>query len=125
MNKSETQARIEREALAALPELPRDEDGPVFAEPWQAQAFSITCALYENGLFSWGEWTQTFGAVIREMPDDHGYYQCWLTALERIVVAKGFLDRGLLGERQDAWDRAARATPHGEPIVLGREERNE
>jgi len=110
--------------MTALPEIPRDEGGPVFAEPWQAQVFAVTCMLHEKGVFTDHEWAETLGAVIKEMPDDEEYYQCWLTALERISLAKGLIDGGALSERYNAWDRAARATPHGEPIELGREERN-
>jgi len=35
---------LQPENLIALPRLPRDEGGPVFAEPWQAQAFAPACA---------------------------------------------------------------------------------
>src|SRR5579862_8977484 len=43
-------------AVAALPSLPRDQGGPLFREPWEAQAFAMTLALYRKGLFSWPEW---------------------------------------------------------------------
>ena len=116
-----------RDALAALPAIPRDADGPVFAEPWQAQAFAMTLELYERGLFTWREWAATLTQEI-EHAQAHGdpdtgatYYQHWLAALERMVAEKALLSRGELADRKDAWDRAARATPHGEPIVLGRE----
>src|SRR5258708_1891156 len=33
------------ERLASLPRLPRDDGGPVFAEPWQAQAFALAVKL--------------------------------------------------------------------------------
>ena len=36
---------INGEALAALPLLPRDEQGPVFVEPWQAQVFGVVVQL--------------------------------------------------------------------------------
>ncbi len=42
----------EKERLAALPRLPRDEAGPVFAEPWQAQAFALAVKLSEQGHFT-------------------------------------------------------------------------
>ena len=44
------------ESLAALPRLPRDVSGPVFAEPWQAQAFALAVKLSEPGHFTWKEW---------------------------------------------------------------------
>lgn len=106
-------------ARNALPDLPHDEEGPVFSQPWQAEVFSLACALHENGLFSWSEWAETLAAVIKEMPEDTEYYQCWLTALERISINKELVDDDSLSERHDAWDRAARATPHGKVIKLG------
>ena len=40
---------VSREAdrLAALPRLPGDESGPVFAEAWEAQAFALVVKLSE------------------------------------------------------------------------------
>jgi len=121
-------SRREAEALAALPEIPRGSDGPVFAEPWQAQAFAMTLALQERGLFTWTEWADRLAAEIRRAQaagdPDRGdtYYHHWLAALEKVIVEHGLFSADDLAARHDAWDRAARATPHGEPIVLGREE---
>lgn len=110
-----------------LPGLPREDGEPVFAEPWQAQIFAMAVRLHESGHFTWSEWADCLGAEIksaRESGDpDLGdtYYHHWLRALERLVAEKGLIDGEELSARTDAWDRAARATPHGEPIVLGRE----
>ncbi len=108
-----------------LPSLPRDEDGPVFREPWEAQAFAMTLRLYESEHFTWPEWAECLSQEIAAAQDagdpDLGdtYYQHWLKALEKIVAQKGLLNTEELGRRKDAWDRAAHATPHGQPIVLG------
>ena len=110
--------------LACLPRLPRDDDGPVFAAPWQAQAFALAVKLNEAGVFTWSEWAETLGAELAAAgPDDTAddYYAHWLAALEKLVEEKGTLSREERIARRDAWDRAARATPHGEPIVLGRD----
>lgn len=99
-------------------------DGPVFREPWEAQVFAMVVRLNEEGHFGWDEWTRTLGAEIaRAGPDDppENYYLHWLAALEHLVASRGLIGADLLEERRRAWDRAARATPHGEPIVLGRE----
>ena len=111
--------------LKRLPGLMLDAgDEPVFAEPWQAQAFAMTVKLNEQGLFTWSEWAEVFGAEIAAAgPDDaaESYYSHWLAALEKIVEAKGAMSRAERLERKEAWDRAARATPHGQPIELGAE----
>ena len=109
---------------AALPSLPRDEGGPVFREPWEAQAYAMTLALYQRGLFSWPEWAATLAAEIKRAqaagdPDTgNTYYQHWLAALERLVAEKGVTDRASLARYRDAWDHAADRTPHGTPIEL-------
>jgi nitrile hydratase accessory protein len=78
--------------------LPRDNDGPVFAEPWEAQAFALAVKLSEQGHFTWNEWAATLAAELkaaadRGEPDDGShYYHHWLTALERLVTAKGLTD---------------------------------
>ncbi|WP_437377800.1 nitrile hydratase accessory protein [Inquilinus limosus] len=112
------------DALRDAAPLPRDAEGPVFAEPWQAQAFAMAVALHERGVFTWMEWAAALAAEIARAraagdPDDGSrYYEHWLTALERLVAAKGVADPEALGRRKAAWDRAARATPHGAPILL-------
>jgi nitrile hydratase accessory protein len=96
--------------------LPRDEGGPVFAEPWQAQAFALAVKLSEQGLFTWNEWAEMLGAELkaaadRGEPDDGShYYEHWLAALERLVTAKGVLDRATLDQRKEAWAAAYRRT---------------
>ena len=107
-----------------IPALPRDADGPVFREPWEAQSFAMTVALYERGIFTWPEWAAVLADEIaraqRAGDPDTGetYYRHWLSALERIVAEKGLADLESLTRYRDAWDRAADRTPHGSPIVL-------
>ena len=111
-------------AAVAVPGVPRDEDGPVFREPWEARAFAMALALHEGGLFTWKEWAETLGAQIKRAqaggdPDTgETYYRHWLAALERIVAEKGVTDSGTLRKYYDAWDHAADRTPHGTPIEL-------
>ena len=78
------------ETLAELCGVPRDEEGPVFAEPWQAKGFSMVVALHEKGHLSWSDWTAALSAEIAAAPDDD-YYDCWLAALEKMAVAKGLI----------------------------------
>jgi nitrile hydratase accessory protein len=111
--------------VAALPRLPRDEGGPVFAEPWQAQAFALAVRLSEAGHFTWKEWAAALAdelkaAEARGEPDDGSdYYKHWLATLERLVTSKGLTDEMALRERKDAWADAYRHTPHGKPVALG------
>lgn len=110
--------------LAMLPALPRDDGGPVFKAPWEAQAFALTVALHERGAFTWKEWAATLAAVIAEANaegrvDTGGdYYRHWLAALERIATEKALVGAGELARQREAWEAAARATPHGQPIRL-------
>src|SRR4030081_3856313 len=106
------------ETLAALPRLPRDDGGPVFAEPWQAQAFALTVKLSEQGHFTWKEWAAELKvAADRGEPDDGShYYDHWLAALERVLTTKGLTDSAALLARKEAWADAYRHTPHGKPV---------
>jgi nitrile hydratase accessory protein len=125
---SEAEASAAVRALDGVPGIPRDDEGPVFREPWEAQAFALTLGLFERGLFTWKEWTETLVAEIgraQEAGDpDTGetYYLHWLAALERIVAEKGVTDDASLGRYRHAWRRAAGRTPHGQPIVLEAED---
>jgi nitrile hydratase accessory protein len=114
-------------ALDALPAIPRDADGPVFAEPWHAQAFAMTVELNASGVFTWSEWAKTLGAELAaagpEATGDDAYYSAWLSALEKLLDSKGVIPEPERADREAAWDRAAKATPHGRPIELGAEER--
>jgi len=117
-------SRLESSVLDALPRLPRDVGGPVFAEPWQAQAFALAVRLSKQGHFTWNEWAGTLAdelkldAQRREPDDGSRYYHCWLTALERLVVAKRLSDPATLLARKEAWAEAYRRTPHGKPVDL-------
>ena len=118
------------EYLESLPRLPRDQGGPVFAEPWQAQAFALAVKLSEQGHFTWTEWAAALAEELKSAAD-HGesddgthYYEHWLAALERLVVEKGLTDREAMHERKEAWAEAYLHTPHGKPVELnaGRDE---
>ena len=113
-----------RRATQEVASIPRDADGPVFREPWEAQAFAMTLALHERGLFSWKEWADALAAEIKRAqaagdPDTgETYYTHWLNALETIVADKGIATHDALHRYRDAWDHACDRTPHGQPIEL-------
>jgi nitrile hydratase accessory protein len=110
--------------LDALPAIPRDAERPVFRAPWEAQAFGMAVMLHERGHFTWKEWAERLADEIAagkrrgEKDDGTRYYYLWLATLEKLVADKRLVLADELAERKDAWDRAARATPHGKPIEL-------
>ena len=111
-------------ATQAVPSIPRDAEGPVFREPWEAQAFAITLALHERGVFTWSEWAAALGTEIKRAqaagdPDTgETYYLHWLAALERLVAEKGVTSGETLARTKHAWEHACERTPHGKPIEL-------
>jgi nitrile hydratase accessory protein len=121
---SASEVTADSDRLSELPPLPRDEGGPVFAEPWQAQAFALAVRLSEQGYFSWKEWAATLAdelkaAADRGEPDDGSrYYEHWLAALERLVTSKRLSNSAELLQRKEDWADAYRHTPHGRPVEL-------
>jgi nitrile hydratase accessory protein len=111
-------------ATSAVPSIPCDAEGPVFREPWEAQAFAMALALHERGIFTWSEWADALSGEIKRAqaagdPDTgETYYRHWLAALERLIAAKGVTTSETLHRYRDAWDHAADRTPHGAPIEL-------
>jgi nitrile hydratase accessory protein len=115
-------------AAVAVPGVPRDADGPVFREPWEARAFALALALHEAGLFTWPEWAQALGAEIKraqalgDADTGESYYSHWLATLEMLISAKGAASPEQQRRYRDAWDHAADRTPHGQPIELTAED---
>ena len=115
--------------LTSLAGVPRDAQGPVFAAPWQAQAFALVLSLHERGVFGWDEWATALSQAITRAQDqgdaDLGdtYYRHWLDALEGLLVSKGLAGHEQIHAMEAAWATAAARTPHGQPIVLTAEER--
>ena len=111
-------------ATGSVPGIPCDAEGPVFREPWEAQAFAMALALHERGVFTWSEWATTLGSEIKRAqtagdPDTgETYYRHWLATLERLISEKGVTTEETLHRYRDAWDHAADRTPHGTPIEL-------
>jgi nitrile hydratase accessory protein len=111
-------------ATGLVPGIPSDADGPVFREPWEAQAFAMALALHARGLFTWNEWAAALADEIKRAQAagdaDTGdtYYRHWLATLEKLIAAKGIATSQTLDRYRDAWDHAADRTPHGSPIEL-------
>jgi nitrile hydratase accessory protein len=113
-----------RRATEEVPGIPHDAEGPVFREPWEAQAFALAVALHERGVFSWREWATALSVEIKRAqsagdPDTgETYYLHWLAALEKLVAEKGVTTQEVLHRTRDAWEQACERTPHGQPIEL-------
>lgn len=111
-------------ATAAIPSIPRDDDGPVFRAPWEAHAFAMALTLHDRGVFTWPEWAAALASEIKRAqaagdPDTgETYYLHWLATLECLVASKGVASMETLHRYRDAWDHAADRTPHGKPIEL-------
>lgn len=105
-----------------IPHLPTEKNGePVFGAPWHAQAFAMTLALHERGVFTWPEWAEALGKELsgdRHGSDEDGYYLAWLAALETMVREKNLARDEEVSQRYAAWSKAALDTPHGMPIKL-------
>jgi nitrile hydratase accessory protein len=109
-------------ALRDTPCLPRSHEGdPVFAEPWQAEAFALTVHLFDRGVFTWSEWAERLTLEVKRPHRDPGgqdYYDCWVEALSGLLESKGIAEAATVLGLQQSWQRAAEATPHGKPIEL-------
>ncbi|WP_029583096.1 nitrile hydratase accessory protein [Bradyrhizobium sp. URHD0069] len=117
-------SRAALDATNAVTGIPRDAHGPVFREPWEAQAFAMAVTLHARGLFTWKEWAAALADEIKSAqasgdPDTgETYYRHWLATLEKLISAKGVTTTDTLHRYRDAWDHAADRTPHGSPIEL-------
>jgi nitrile hydratase accessory protein len=100
------------------------DEGPGFAEPWQAQAFACALQLSRRGLFTWREWVDAFSAEIAAHPArfdesaEAAYYRQWLRTLEKLVGIKGAASAAEIDERAEQWRRAYLNTPHGQAVEL-------
>ena len=128
MSEKLIEPEIARKAADAIPDIPRDGNGPVFRAPWEAHAFAMALALYDKGLFAWSEWSAMLGGEIKKAqaagdPDTgETYYHHWLATLERMVAEKGATSTQALAEHYQAWNRAMHRTLHGKPIELKAED---
>ena len=90
-----------------LDSIPRDVEGPVFREPWEAQAFALVVQLHRRGAFTWTEWADALSAEIAavkcrgEADTGVDYYRHWLNALEHLLEHKGIAGKTLLGRRRE------------------------
>lgn len=84
---------------------PRSNGELVFAEPWQSRAFGMAMSLTEAGAFTWDEFRERLIHQISSWESNavpgecYSYYDCWVAALEQVVVDKELVGPGALSER--------------------------
>jgi len=84
---------------------PRSNGELVFAEPWQSRAFGLAMSLTEAGAFTWDEFREHLIEQISTWEDNaaegdcYNYYDCWVAALEQVVIAKGLVASDALSDR--------------------------
>jgi len=91
--------------LAAVPGIPKDEDGVVFAAPWEAKAFALVVHLHQQGRFEWQEWVDALSGEIaadRERMPHTPYYELWLAAAEKLMQGKHLVAPDALAAAREA-----------------------
>jgi nitrile hydratase accessory protein len=102
----------------------RDGRAVAFAEPWQARAFALAVLASRQGCFTWSEWTHALSRELQSVSDAdpqvaaERYFDCWLSALQSLLIGRDALGQAELHERKHAWEDAYRRTPHGMPVKL-------
>jgi nitrile hydratase accessory protein len=96
-------------------------DEAPFTEPWQAQAFALAVHLSERGVFPWRDFSTALAHEIAAAGETYTaaqYYDCWVDALERVLLSHGAAEAETLHALEHAWADAYRRTPHGMPVSL-------
>ena len=92
--------------------LPRQSGELIFQNPWEGIAFAVAVALCEQGRYSWSEFQERLVAQIaaadQQVPKVRPtYYECWLVAVEALLVDKCILSPRKLGTRANWLARMA------------------
>lgn len=98
--------------LGEVPGLPRDEEGVVFAAPWEAKAFALVVHLHQQGRFAWQEWVDALSGEVaadRDHPPHRPYYELWLSAAEKLIGGKGLVTAERLAAERAALEAAQHA----------------
>ncbi|AFY70338.1 putative nitrile hydratase [Thalassoporum mexicanum PCC 7367] len=80
-------------------EAPPRQDGHLqFDRDWEKIAFAVAIALSKQGHYEWEDFRQMLITTIAEWENSHAlddpewdYYQCWLTALEKLALESGVI----------------------------------
>lgn len=108
-----------------LPFTLNTDDQIVFQSPWHSQLFAITVQLSESGNFTWKEFVDVFGKSLNRarikkenLDGNDDYFNCWLEALEKIIVSKEIGNSNILSVLKKDWINAYLSTPHGDPVKI-------
>ena len=74
-------------------DVPRRNGELVFDEPWQSRAFGLAAAYLEASDQDWQAFRTHLMAAIADLPDTTPYYEAWVVALDRLLVADGLASR--------------------------------
>ena len=122
----ETSAQRRVADMAGQAALPRQSGELIFQDPWEGIAFALAVALCEQGHYGWADFQTRLIAHIaaadRQEPDIRPtYYECWLNALETLLIDKDIVSQKKLTTRA-GW-LARMAAPSGSRLMpwLGRD----
>jgi len=82
--------------------------------------------MAQAGHFTWPEWTDRFATNLASTSaagapkDASRYYDVWLATFEELLQDRGLASAEDLRSLKNAWAQAYLRTPHGEPVVLPR-----
>lgn len=101
--------------LTAVPGLPKDAEGVVFAAPWEAKAFALVVHLHQQGRFEWQEWVNALSSEIKAdeaRTPPTPYYELWLAAAEKLMHGKGLVPATQLSATREALRLAQAEAAH-------------
>jgi nitrile hydratase accessory protein len=90
---------------------PRENGELVFAEPWESRVFGVAVALHDAGTVDFEAFRSRLIAAIGEWERAHEdageyrYYERWLTALERTLLATQLVDAAALDAARESVER--------------------
>jgi nitrile hydratase accessory protein len=74
---------------------PRRNGELVFEAPWQGRAFGMAIAVVKHMGLDWKDFQQRLIGAIAAHPE-LPYYDCWVAALEQLLLDYGVVERGEL-----------------------------
>ena len=92
--------------MATYERIQADEDSPsavprkngelVFEAPWEGRAFGLAVVLSDRRVYAWDDFRKR---LIDELGVQPTYYESWLAALEKLLLARGVVTADELDSR--------------------------